>query len=654
MIKSTLICLLISICATVCHGVQLQKSQEEIQLLNGEWEFFWDTLMTPQQIGAYQLPPEQITVPASWTEFGYPANGKATYRLLVTGCDPTKELALFIPKIWSNSKVWVNQVLVSHRGELEMIDSRNNTLLETLTPVLEPSDTYEIVVQVANADIFIGGLIYPFELGNYEPLAWEKIITEAIQTLWIGSMFIMGLYHLLLFFFRTRDIVYLLLSVITFLLVIKMMVFGENIIYQALKEFKVLDFKWQNSLYYVSTYAVAGFGALYIHCIYPNVGNQKLSKIAFYIILAYCMFILIAPLKFYADTVLPFQVIVGVVVVYIFFMIFMGIRKNKSITSRSIQMAGILVMVLAAMNDGLREYGLKTTLPQEILPYSFLIVILLQMVMLAFERSESFKKYDELIEDLEERVLGRTRVIEKQKKELVAKSEELQQINQMKDKYFNNISHDLRSPLNVVLGHIQLAQLDQNEMQEQQLSLAERAVLRLRTLIEQITLLITINKKGLKLDFVASNLISFIHDQIEPLRYQAESKDIQITFQPTEELLEVDFDPGQFFRVVQNLLTNAIQHTPKGGKIAVDVLTEEDKVTIQFANTGDLIDPEVALRIFDRYFSMKTARSSGMGIGLELTKEIVELHQGSIEVLTENDMNCFRITMPVVQPLAAT
>ncbi len=643
--------IVILLCLTVFYQAfaDALPANSQVVELNGEWDFYWDTLLSPQQLAVTTLEPTKITVPSSWTESGYPADGKATYRLRIDVPDPDANLALLVPKIWSNSKVWINGKLVSEKGDLRMADSRNNMILETLTMPIPFARQWDIVVQVANKDIYLGGLLYPFEMGPFPLLNGEKKSREAMQTLWLGALLIMGIYHLILFLIGRADVIYLLIAGITFLLALKMMVFGENLAYQWLKEMDRLDFKWQSSLYYFTTYMVAGLGGLYINKLYPNVEKAVIGKVLFVVIMVYGIFLLVAPIQLYTPTLLPFQVVVGITVFYIISVIFLGVKAHKSLTANTLQLLGILVMILAAMNDGLYEYGFKTGLPQEVLPYGFMVVIFIQMIILAYERYQNHQKILELVDTLEHSVERRTRIIGNQKLELQKKSEELSTINAMKDKYFVNISHDLRSPLAVVLGNFDLIKLDQVKLADstqQYFDQAEQGARVLSRLIDQITHLIRIKTHGISLNLASRDLIPLVWEQLRIHQASTLQKEIAVTFEPHESPIEVAIDSEQFFRIIQNLLTNAIEHTPEGGNIKIVIKPTSDQVIMQVMNSGKLISEELQKRIFERFFSDKDARSKGMGIGLELTRELVELHGGTIRVKTVDEMNCFEVTIP--------
>lgn len=629
---------------------QLSFAPNEIVELTGTWNFYWDTLLNPQQILSATIVPAKIAVPSSWTENGYDANGKATYHRVFVVPDSIRELSVYIPKIWTNSRVWINGKLYSERGNVEMADSRKNFILETLSPSIPVDGRLEIVAQVANKDIYIAGLIYPLKVGNQFTLHSSKTIMEGGQTFWMGCLLVMGLYHLFLFLFNRKDKASFYISCISILLGIKMMAFGENIFYQWLKLSGIMDFKWQSTLYYLATYMVGGFGCLFIQVLYTKVGEKKVTDGFFYVISAYCLFLVVTPLHIYSGTLLPFQVILGLAVVYIFYVVLKSVWVIKSITQNTLQIAGILIMVLAAMNDGLYEYGLKLGLPQELLPYAFIMVIFIQMIILAYERKMDRLEIDGLVDELELKVKRRTRTIREQKDELLAKTKELEELDQLKNKYFANISHDFRAPLANINGYFLLVREDENntltEESKRYLEQVEDVIRNMTSLSEQIAHLIKINSQGIELNLQETNLSELILEQVDGFKFQIEAKQLNIYTDQLDAEVTVQLDRDQFFRVIQNLVGNAIQHTPTGGDVHVEMNKVPEGISLKILNSGTPIEAEVLPRIFERFFTYKEGGTvKGLGLGLELTKEIVHLHQGTISATIEREMTCFEVVL---------
>jgi len=110
-------------------------------------------------------------------------------------------------------------------------------------------------------------------------------------------------------------------------------------------------------------------------------------------------------------------------------------------------------------------------------------------------------------------------------------------------------------------------------------------------------------------------------------------------------------DRLMFRRAVSNLLSNALRHTPSSGDVCISVRKAEPYIEVAVANSGEDIDPKVLPRLFDRFFRADPARahpsSDGAGLGLSITRAIVEAHSGKVTVTSEHGRTCFTLSFPV-------
>ncbi|MEO1655925.1 MAG: hypothetical protein AAFU64_20455, partial [Bacteroidota bacterium] len=182
-------------------------------ILDGEWEFYWQELYSPRDFFrmGQAPPPSYIQVPSSWT-LGmntqgekHPTYGYATYRLQVILPKNHPRLGLFIPKIWSASMIWVNEELVYRAGSVgTSYDFYKNQIVEELVELPMSEDKLDIIVQVANYDMFIAGLVQSFQVGDYRQMLQAQSLQYTWVSMWIGVLLAMSLYHFLLFAFRRR------------------------------------------------------------------------------------------------------------------------------------------------------------------------------------------------------------------------------------------------------------------------------------------------------------------------------------------------------------------------------------------------------------------------------------------------------------------
>jgi NtrC-family two-component system sensor histidine kinase KinB len=135
----------------------------------------------------------------------------------------------------------------------------------------------------------------------------------------------------------------------------------------------------------------------------------------------------------------------------------------------------------------------------------------------------------------------------------------------------------------------------------------------------------------------------------EPFRAQAKSKDIRLRVEAVADLPPVLADRAQMERVVGNLLSNAFRHTKPGGEVHLGAVRHDGQVAVSVADTGAGIPPEYLPRIFDKFVRVPDAPSGGAGLGLAISKSIVEAHGGQIVVQSRlGHGTTFTFTLPAV------
>lgn len=258
---------------------------------------------------------------------------------------------------------------------------------------------------------------------------------------------------------------------------------------------------------------------------------------------------------------------------------------------------------------------------------------------------------------LENRLTIQQIEFEKQK----AISEKDRQLDQVKIRFFMNVSHEFRTPLTLILGPVEKllnsSRLSYANIREQ-LGLVHRNANRLLRLINQLLDLRKLETGTLKLNLVQGNLTEYITKIVESFEPLAERQCIDYKYvicnnQCPESLC---FDPDKLEKILYNLISNAFKYTPDGGKILVELSilhaeAENYQMTIAVQDSGIGIAPDSLPRIFDRFYQVHDAKApqqSGTGIGLSLTKELIELYGGSIHVRsTPGQGSRFTIELPV-------
>ncbi|WP_088888951.1 PAS domain-containing hybrid sensor histidine kinase/response regulator [Leptolyngbya ohadii] len=230
---------------------------------------------------------------------------------------------------------------------------------------------------------------------------------------------------------------------------------------------------------------------------------------------------------------------------------------------------------------------------------------------------------------------------------------ELERANRMKDEFLAVVSHELRSPLNAILGWSRLLRTHTFNPQktEQALASIERNAQAQTQLIEDLLDISRIIRGKIRLDLRPTHLIPCVQAAIDTIRPTAAAKSIALSFHSTLDGDLVSGDPERLQQIVWNLLSNAVKFTPASGRIEVCVQAIHPMVQIQIIDSGKGISAEFLPHIFERFRqedATTTRTQGGLGLGLAIVRNLVELHGGTIHVDSsgEEQGTTFTVQLP--------
>ncbi len=242
------------------------------------------------------------------------------------------------------------------------------------------------------------------------------------------------------------------------------------------------------------------------------------------------------------------------------------------------------------------------------------------------------------------------RRFEMRRQSIKAEALRLQELDTLKTRLYTNITHEFRTPLTVIMGLIENIKGHENERK-----LIRRNSKNLLRLISQMLNLSKLDSGAMKMDLVQRDIINYLQYLTESFHSMAHEKKIQLTFYAETPELVMDFDEVKIQHVVYNLLSNALKFTKEGGKVVLHVNQTEHNgqllLKLKIQDTGTGIPEEQLAHIFDRFYqadNSSTRTGEGTGIGLALTKELVELMGGSISVKSAFEKGTtFTLLLPV-------
>ncbi len=237
--------------------------------------------------------------------------------------------------------------------------------------------------------------------------------------------------------------------------------------------------------------------------------------------------------------------------------------------------------------------------------------------------------------------------------ELGAQNERLRELDRLKDEFVALVSHELRTPLTSIIGYVQLLRderangLDTDHFAE----VIERNAERLLHLVGDLLFLSQMQSGQLALELRDTDLAALAEEAVEAARPEAERKHIDLVLSAAA-VPGLAVDPTRIAQLLGNLISNAVKFTPEGGKVGVTLTAEGGEAVLSVADTGIGIAAGDRERIFERFFRTEAATQRvipGSGLGLTISRAIVDAHRGTITVRSDGEHgSTFTVRLPLV------
>ncbi|MCK9207807.1 MAG: sensor histidine kinase [Salinivirgaceae bacterium] len=625
--------------------------------LQGKAEFYWQQLLEPKDfLFSDSLKPNFLEIFGVWNGFqlgnqALKGQGYATYRLLIKV--PKEAVYGFrFQEFDCAYKVWINGGTPYEIGKVaatkeEMVPSWKR--LEAYVPSKDCQ--IELVLQVSNFHHRKGGPEDAIIFGPSELVKNYKEQQSAIGYALLGILFIMAIYHFVLYFYRPKDFSILLFGVLNFLMMIRHATTGEKIF---LELFPTIN--WLPAVYIEYwSYMLAAPAALgFIYSLYPKILNRTFVLSMGWFGVLSCMIIFFTPSTVFSYSPLIYQLAIIVMAIYIFYALLIAVYHKCE--NSWVILGGYVFFFLAVLNDIL--YYNKWLGTSFIMHLGLFIMVLSQAFVLSKKNSQAFTDVEQLsIElekantDLEARVQKRTQEvveqkgkIEEQKTELEAQAEQLKDTNEklveldkFKEEMIGMLVHDLKNPLNVVLH------LTENDI----VKYAGRQML---MLVQNLLDIKKYQDAQMDINISLNPLAQVVDNAIQQLNFMIKKKQIEL-------INRIDtygmyyFDPILIERVFINLLSNAAKYTPEGGFIQLDIYKYDTYIELCVSNNGSPIpddQKELIFLPFGQYNPQKSGYTGSTGLGLTFCKMAITAHGGTIGVKDREPIGTtFYFTLPV-------
>lgn len=647
---------------------EVDFSSQSFVRLKGEVEFYWDKLLTPDDLSRKNETPHYVNIPAPWN--GEAINGKdiegmgyATYHFKIH-VDSSGMYGLKIKEFETAFKIWINSELYGGAGKV-------GTSKKAMTPSWQrqefyfyvPDDTVDIVLQISNFYHRHGGASEVMIFGSLRSIEEIKAMRTGIETFLLGFLIILFLYHLTLYFYRKTDKSILYFAMACMFILFRMSNTGEKLL---IGLFKFIPWSVAIRLEYVSLPLAGIFLVAFVSELLPKGIPLWYKRSINYLSIGLSAFILFLPASIFTYSSFAISAITVYFVLGLFiFLLRAHIQGQKHSLGLFLSFSLVFFVMI---NDVLSYFGLVNS--SYLLPFGLIILMLTQAIIISRNQSLAFVQVENLseelekhAEELEETVLKRTQEIreqyskiEVQKNKIETQSEVLHQTNQklleldkFKKEMTHMMVHDLKNPLSNIIGFMNLPKINDKIR-----GLVQASGQDMQNMIQNI---LDVTK------FEETTLVThpekqFLHQLAEAAFQQNEyniklrSIHIENTIPPH---LEISVDKKLLIRVFSNIISNATKYTPDDGdiKVSSEMIEENGKsyCKVNIYNSGETIPDEKLQDIFNIYtqiYSKHSNQSYSTGIGLAFCKMAVEAHGGKIGVISEETEGVtFWFTLPL-------
>ena len=581
--------------------------------LEGGWDFYWNELIEPGEFSDATAQKERVDFPYLWTNDDFPSFGAATFRLQIVLPSQHPELALSIPDVYSAYHLYVNGVLFAENGtpalQQDSYTPYWNHSLKSLSnlPDSIQQNELELVLHIANFDHSKGGISQQILLGTAGVLATQKLKDLAYSWTLTGGLLLAGLFFMGLYIFSSTDRSILYFSLFCLVYTYRVVGFGVYPLHDLIP-----GASWMITLRleYLTLFISVYFFGLYTYHLYPKEASRVLVNILSSICLLFTLLTLLSPPHIFTLTILPFFIILIVYILYGFYVYVLGMLHKRPGSSFALASTGVALAIFLYQIANYFGYINR----YQIFDYSGqLLFIFLQSQILSFRFTKSLK---------EARINA----------EAASKA---------KSEFLSTMSHEIRTPLNAVIGYSDL--LDDGTLNQQKKDFVNSIRISGENLLGVINNILDYSKiesGKLRVAFSEVDPKELIKSALDLLSPIAAEKQIDLVMDIQSNFPKrITTDKTRLQQVLINLINNAIKFT-KEGTVTVNAGINNDpsfpgNLYFKVQDTGIGIAEQDLQKLFKRFSQVDTGitrKYGGTGLGLVISKEIVEALGGRIDV----------------------
>lgn len=597
--------------------------------LDGEWTFYSNKILKSNDLKTSQVNPVYVHVPSLWNHYringqNFSSFGSATYHLRIKINPQNHEFGIKTSNIRMSNTSYVNGQLLGSSG----IPGEKDKYSPENTPYARyfhlSDDTIDLVIHVSNHDYAPGGgILQSIYLGDQHAISSlrEKLLlSDAIM---VTGFSIMSLYFLGLYIQRRTETCWLYFSISCFFLELCAATHGEKIIYIVFPHINYFLFE---RLQAISGTMCTSLFVLYTYSIFPNLCSKRAIHASIIASSILTIILIVFPTRVHTYIEIPIGILAFMSLFYMIYIFTLAFIRRMEGAIYLISSSLFLIVYASIIT-----FHVQGNVPMNVLPPFVLIIsfILIQSLLMSLRFSNAFKKNEEL-------------------------SVKLLTVDKLKDEFLAKTSHELRTPLH---GIINLTQIlleetsgENDNQQKENLLLIHSIGKRLSNLINDIIDVSKIKQGALHINPAATNIRTSAETVLTTFSILQQKNDVTLWNNIPEDLPPAYVDENRLYQIFHNLIDNALKYT-KQGKVEIFARICDKFLEISIEDTGIGIPKDKQNDIFLSFHQLENSLSrenNGIGLGLNITKQLVELHGGKISVESTVGIGSrFTFTLPV-------
>lgn len=664
--------------------------------LDGTWDFYWHAFThTNDDIEKTSLQKTTITVPNSWetvkvNDENISNLGYGTYELtiLIPEQYANETLGLYIPNVATAYKLWINDEFIISNGTIGTNKSEMVPVNYSRTVYFRPDQsTITLTMEVANFSQRKGGLWDSIQFGSADEITLLKVKNIGLQLLVVGSLIIMGIYNIFIYLLRKSIVYTLFLGLLCLIFAIRTLVLGETFL---LNLFPNFPWEIQVKLEYLPT----AFGLLllvkYVKHRYKEDRFNYFDKAVLILSLVSGLIIIITPAIFYTKYLMAFLIVIPLTLIYFGYIFLQDFFKRNP--ASLFTLIGFTVFIVTMINDAL--FFLDFSNNGTYLSDGFFIFILSQTFAHAIHFSETHHQVENLSHELLEANRSLERKVEERTEQLSLVNAKLRKSENERKNLMSDLAHEISKPLTLIKGYSEAMVDEKLEPEKDFLQIIYNNALISERLIHDLSYLAKIETKLFRMVYQKVRLKTFPYKVYQHHRWTVENRGKYFEWIDKDNWAKdisdntfIFVDPDRINQVFINIIDNALHHAENGNNIYMEVefklnadeqnepnfeemvadLTEDDSQTLneeeidgkkighcifKIIDEGTGIKKEDFPYIFNRFYrgDRKEGGINSRGLGLAISKEIIEMHRGKIWVESEMEKgSTFFISLPVYE-----